>query len=145
MALNARQQKFVAEYLVDFNGQRSAIAAGYSPVGAKVTASRLLTQPNVKALVQKKQAALAARLEVRREDLVRGILEAIEMAREQGDAGAMIRGAAELARLLGLYAPEKRSRQTLSGAETEDLQRLSDPELLELIVGEGREHPENEA
>ena len=46
--LPLQQQKFVLEYLKDFNGQRSAKAAGYTSKGATVVASRLLSYVNVR-------------------------------------------------------------------------------------------------
>ena len=39
--LNDRQRLFVAEYLVDRNATRAYIRAGYSPDGARQSASRL--------------------------------------------------------------------------------------------------------
>jgi phage terminase small subunit len=39
---------FIAEYKIDRNGRRAAIAAGYAPGSAAVTASRLLTKPNIR-------------------------------------------------------------------------------------------------
>jgi phage terminase small subunit len=44
--LPPKRQRFVDEYLVDHNGAQAAARAGYSPVSAKVTASRLLTDAN---------------------------------------------------------------------------------------------------
>ena len=48
---------FVLEMLKDFNGTQAAIRAGYAEKGARVTACRLLTNPNIKAQVE--QAKLA--------------------------------------------------------------------------------------
>jgi phage terminase small subunit len=45
--LTERQRKFVNEYMKEPNGKRAAIAAGYSPAGAEVSASRLLRHPRV--------------------------------------------------------------------------------------------------
>ena len=137
MSLNARQKRFIAEYLTDLNGQRAAIAAGYSPRGAKVAASRLLTDVNVKALVQKKQDELARSVEIRREDIVRGLLETIAIAREQGDAQAMIKAAAEISKLLGFYSSDKRRIEARSPSGEAGLQCLSDRELLRMIKRQG--------
>jgi hypothetical protein len=41
LTLTAKQQRFIAEYLVDGNGARAAIAAGYGRAGARVRAHRL--------------------------------------------------------------------------------------------------------
>ncbi len=48
---NSRHERFCREYLTDLNGTRAAIAAGYAKKSAKVTASRLLTNANVQALL----------------------------------------------------------------------------------------------
>ena len=44
----AREKIFCAEYVKDLNGARAAIAAGYAEKSARVTASKLLTKPNIK-------------------------------------------------------------------------------------------------
>ena len=48
---NSRHEIFAREYVKDLNGKRAAIAAGYASESAKVTASRLLSNANVQALV----------------------------------------------------------------------------------------------
>ena len=133
MCASVRQVRFVDEYLIDLNGTQAAIRAGYSPNGAKVTASRLLTKSNLRALLKRRQAETAARLQVTREDVVRGLLETIEMAKEQGDAQAMIRAAAEINKMLGFYASEK-AEVAFSGGEVVDLKTLTDVELRALIA-----------
>lgn len=45
--LTPQQQIFVAEYITDFNGHRSAIAAKYSPKSAHAIASQLLENPKI--------------------------------------------------------------------------------------------------
>ncbi len=49
--LTKKQAIFVREYLTDFNGKRSAVAAGYSAKGAEVAASRLLRDVKVAAAI----------------------------------------------------------------------------------------------
>lgn len=53
-----RRTRFIKEYLVDQNATRSAIAAGFSEKGARVTGSRLLTEPNIAAEINKRNAEL---------------------------------------------------------------------------------------
>ena len=62
MALNARQTRFVAEYLTDFNATRSAIAAGYSPRTARSQGSRLLTHVDIARLVAEAEQSAADQL-----------------------------------------------------------------------------------
>lgn len=49
----SRVDLFVVEYLKDLNGRQAAIRAGYSPASARQTACDLLSEPEVKAKVQK--------------------------------------------------------------------------------------------
>lgn len=54
---------FIAEYKVDRNGKRAAIAAGYSPKTAAAQASRLLTDVNVRAEVDSHRADVIAKVQ----------------------------------------------------------------------------------
>lgn len=47
--LGEKQRRFVREWLVDMNGTRAAIRAGYSEKSAANTASRLMKDPDVQA------------------------------------------------------------------------------------------------
>ena len=49
--LSDQRRRFVAEYLVDQNGTRAAVRAGYSKRSAHVTATRLLKDANVRAAI----------------------------------------------------------------------------------------------
>jgi phage terminase small subunit len=51
--MNDRHRLFVKEYLVDLNGARAAIRAGYAQRQAKTIGSRLLRRPEIAALVAK--------------------------------------------------------------------------------------------
>jgi len=63
--LTPRQRMFALEYLANGqNGKQAAIKAGYSPKGAEVTASKLLTVPKVKRLVDSRLEKRAEKLEL---------------------------------------------------------------------------------
>lgn len=47
-----KEEKFAQEYTKDLNGARSARDAGFAAKSARVTASKLLTKPNVRARVK---------------------------------------------------------------------------------------------
>ena len=49
--LDLRQKRFCEEYIIDWNGTRAAIAAGYSKKTATVKASQLLTKVNIKGYI----------------------------------------------------------------------------------------------
>jgi hypothetical protein len=75
--LSDQQIRFCDEYLVDFNGKRAAIAAGYAKKGAAASASRLLTYVNVQAYLAKKKEKIATKLELSQE---RTLLEIARVA-----------------------------------------------------------------
>ena len=134
--LTPRQARFVDEYLVDGNGARAAVAAGYGVSGARVRAHRL-TRDNeaVRAEIARRQAADSQRLEIDRDAVIRGILAGIDIAKQRLDAASVIRGWAELGKMLGYYAPVQHA-VGVSGAvdlELGRLNRLSDAELVKLI------------
>lgn len=59
--LNARQRQFAQEYLIDLNGRRAAMRAGYSASQSSKTSTELLRRPDIAALVAAGQAARSAR------------------------------------------------------------------------------------
>ncbi len=141
MHLTPRQARFVDEYLVDLNGTQAALRAGYSHTGARQEGSRLLAHADIQVVIQRKQAETSMRLQIRREDIVRGLLGTAEMAKEQGDPRAMIKAAAEISKMMGFYKQpatrEPRPEAELDGdtvAEVEaELAVMSDAELLALL------------
>lgn len=64
MALTDKQQRFVAEYLVDLNATQAAIRAGYSVNTAEQQGSRLLSNAKVAEAVSKGQAARSERTKI---------------------------------------------------------------------------------
>ena len=64
MKVQARYDLFAREYVIDLNGTRAAIAAGYSESTATEQASRLLTKSNVKRIVDRLLAKRASKLDV---------------------------------------------------------------------------------
>jgi phage terminase small subunit len=140
--LSAKEARFVAEYLVDGNGTRAAIAAGYGRAGARVAACRQLAKDNVQEALQARQTADATRLAISRQDAIHGFLEAIEKARARPDPdpAAMISGWREIGRMLGFYAPDVKRVQVSADRKADDelrrFEAMSDEDLRRLIAGE---------
>ena len=65
--LNDRQERFVDEYLVDLNATAAAKRAGYSEKTARSQGQRLLTNVDIQAAIQKRQARLRGKLEITQE------------------------------------------------------------------------------
>ena len=62
--LSDRQQRFVAEYLIDLNASAAYRRAGYAAKGAYVAGPRLLTNVRIAAAVAAGKGAQLARLDV---------------------------------------------------------------------------------
>lgn len=132
-----KQRRFVSEYAIDRNGAAAAVRAGYSARSAKQIANELLTKPDLRAAVTAQEARIAADLEVTRQRVLDGLLEAVEMARERADPAAMISAWKEVGRLCGYYAPDRvQVGVQLGDAEAAELRRLeamSDEELAAIM------------
>jgi phage terminase small subunit len=70
MTLTAKQERFVAEYLIDLNGTQAAVRAGYNPNSASEQASRLLSNAKIAAAVAEAQAKRQARTEVTQDRVI---------------------------------------------------------------------------
>lgn len=77
--LTPKQERFCKEYIIDFNGSRSAIAAEYNKKGARAMASYLLTKHNVQEEIQKLIKARGERVEKSADDVVRLLWKMAEL------------------------------------------------------------------
>lgn len=68
--LNDKQQKFVREYLIDYNATQAAIRSGYSKKTVHVQGPRLLANVRVQEAIEKLKAKDAQKLEVTRERII---------------------------------------------------------------------------
>ena len=71
MKLPPMQDRFVDEWLIDFNGTQAAIRAGYSERSARSIAGRLLTKDNIQAEISRRQKDLQRRTEISQERVLR--------------------------------------------------------------------------
>ena len=133
--LTPKQARFVEEYAQDHNGAAAAVRAGYAARSARVTASRLLTKADVRAAVETLERHVAERLQVNREKVLAELQAAIALAREKGDVHAMIAGWREVAKLAGLYSPERKVVEISATAKRmmNQLETLSDDQLLAIV------------
>jgi phage terminase small subunit len=68
--LNAKQKRFVAEYLIDLNATQAAVRAGYSKKTAGAIGSENLEKLEIAAAIAEGQARIAKKLEVTAERVV---------------------------------------------------------------------------
>ena len=69
--LTAKQERFVAEYLIDLNATQAAIRAGYAKKSADVEGSRLLVNAKVAVAVAEGRAKQEERAEIEADDVIR--------------------------------------------------------------------------
>lgn len=75
MALTDKQQRFVAEYLVDLNATQAAIRAGYAAKTANREGSRLLSKVDIAEAIAQKAQNKASALDLSAERVLRGLFE----------------------------------------------------------------------
>jgi phage terminase small subunit len=80
--LNAKQSRFVEEYLIDLNATQAACRAGYSVKTAAEQASRLLTNVNVANLIAERMADRAERTEITQDYVLKSIFETVERCKQ---------------------------------------------------------------
>ena len=59
-----KQERFVAEYLIDLNATQAAIRAGYSAKSARVVGCQNITKTNIAAAIEKARKKRAERTEL---------------------------------------------------------------------------------
>lgn len=134
--LPAKAARFVEEYLLDHNGAAAAVRAGYAPNSAKVTACRLLTRANVRALMAEKQGVLAKQYQLDRQGLIERLQRAAELAEAKQDPMGMVAAWREIGKLIGAYPTVKRKVEVAvvaKGSATK-FETMTDVELAAIIA-----------
>mgnify|MGYP000255158393 FL=1 len=78
MALNPKQERFCEEYLIDLNATQAAIRAGYSPKGAEVQGSRLLSNVNISTRVKELKEKRSEKVGIDAEYVLSGLKQVAE-------------------------------------------------------------------
>ena len=131
-AVTEKQAKFVEAKLHGLSDNAAAQAAG---LANGTNASR---SPTIKEQLTAARRWLTDTTQIKRLDVIEGVIDGIEIARMQGDAGNVIKGWTEVGKILGHYAPEvKRIELSANqGRLRAKFEALSDEELL--AIQEGR-------
>lgn len=139
MALNPKHARFVTEFMIDHDATNAAKRAGYSAKSAHSTGYDLLQRPDVAAVIEKEQAALATKHGVTVDRIVAelakiGFATAPELIALGPGAKLADKRAAlvDLASHLGMFIDRKEIR-------TGPLETKSDDELDRIIRGAAAE------
>jgi hypothetical protein len=115
--LTAKQERFVQEYLIDFNAAAAAERAGYSKKTARFIGAENLTKPNIQAAVQDQIKARAERTEITADLVVQETWATFKEARAKGKYSA----AASLLALLGRHTDAFPNKHEHSGPDGEPI------------------------
>jgi phage terminase small subunit len=98
--MTPRQLRFVDEYLIDLNGGRAAIRAGYSAVSAMSRAAIFLRQPDIAAAIERAMATRSLRTGITParvlEEYARIAFADARLLREWGPHGVAVKDASAL-------------------------------------------------
>lgn len=118
MTLTDKQQRFVAEYLIDLNATQAAIRAGYSEKTARQIGEQNLSKLDIASAIQAAIKKRAERTQVDADYVLRTIVDTIERCKQaepvrdregeatgeyKFDAGAVLKGAELLGKHLKLF------------------------------------------
>lgn len=90
--LNAREEHFVAEYLIDKNAARSARDAGYSEKTARAMGHKLLRKPRVQAAITQALEEQKKRTLIEADQVLKDIERIAGKAEAAGEFNAALKG-----------------------------------------------------
>lgn len=126
--------KFVEGVMMGMSERDAHKRAGYKPSESGLT--KLKKNPWIQEQLQNMVEHVVQRGRVTRNKVEGIVLEAVDIARMKAEPGDMIRGASELNKMHGYYAPEKKEISLEGHIEVQQIEALSDTELLELLGDE---------
>jgi len=99
------RDRAIADAVLDNKTMKDVAAeAGCTPA----TASKVVkTSHDVQGYIEDHRREISNATQLKRADMIAGMMEAIDVARLAADPGSMIRGWSEIGKALGFYAPEK--------------------------------------
>ena len=82
MALTPKQERFVAEYLIDLNATQAAIRAGYSEKTANEQGCRLLANVNIQEALSVTRVKIEKRTEITQDYVLSRLVSVVERCME---------------------------------------------------------------
>jgi phage terminase small subunit len=105
--LTDKHKSFCHEYIKDMNGTQAYIRAGYSEKGARVSASQLLSNPNIQEYLAELVEKQFKKAEVTTEEIIKGIAD---IARDNlEETQHKLKAWDMLGRYMNIYEKEKQS------------------------------------
>lgn len=128
----ALRQRFVAEYLADYDAIGAAIRLGYQEAFAQQYAKQFLTEPYTLKLIKEKEAEFGILTEddQHRKKIVAGLYREAHSRFNSGSA--RVAALTQLAKIIGIEAPVKTQQEVLVTTDSPELGHLSVAELEEI-------------
>lgn len=127
-SLTPKQQRFVAEYLLDVNATRAAIRAGYSAKTAYSAGQRLLKHVDVARGIAEAQQKHAEKCEITLDLLTQMTVEAYCAAMADGSAkgaDAAVKAVAQLSKMHGFDVSKRgNDRSPIEGLTAEQRDKI---------------------
>lgn len=126
-------QLFIENAGMGKSPQSAARIAGYA--NPRRDGKALMTEPEIVEAIKKIQLENRKNSQLTRKDVMENLIDAFNLARTLSDPQAMIRSMAEVNRMSGYYAPEKKILELQDGAKRieAEVDALSKQDLLELL------------
>lgn len=119
MELNDKQRRFCKEYVIDFNGTRAAIEAGYSKNSAKEIASENLTKPNIQEYISSIQNKKSKELNITFDDVISGVYDiALNGLARDNDK---LKAYDQLSKMLGFYSVDNEQKKSVTNISLKDM------------------------
>lgn len=101
--LTLKQQRFIDEYLIDYNATQACIRAGYSEHTAQAIGTENLTKPLIKAEIDRRVKLLEESALVTKEMVIKGLLKEAEDCAEGSSHSARVSAWAHLGKHLNMF------------------------------------------
>ena len=112
--LNDKQQKFVEEYLKDFNATQAYRRAGYrATTSVRVNAHRLLTNPNVQEAIEMAKQKLMERTHIDQEMIIERLLQEANYHGPGASHSARVQALTQLGKSLGMFESMKKKSENI--------------------------------
>lgn len=99
--MNEKRIRFCEEYVRDYNGAKAAVRAGYKERNARITASQLLTIPNVKEYIEELQQDLLKQCKVEAHVVLNKLMQ--EATNFDNPGSTRVQALVALGKHLGLF------------------------------------------
>lgn len=128
----ALRQRFVAEYLADYDAIGAAIRLGYQEAFAQQYAKQFLTEPYTLKLIKEKEAEFGILTEddQHRKKIVAGLYREAHSRFNSGSA--RVAALTQLAKIIGIEAPVKTQQEVRVTTDSPELGHLTVAELEEI-------------